>query len=1114
MPDNLFPTSFAQQRLWFLDQIEPGNVVYNLPRIFRMTGKVDLGAFSSAINALVVRQDALRTVFLSLDGEPRQSILPAMDVDLPVIDLSHLPEKRREDEALRIATEEAGKPFSLTTGPLLRLKLIRLAAEEHILVLVMHHIVTDGWSMSIFFRELAAQYQALTIGSPPDLPELAIHFRDFANWQNQEDNRALLQPQVNYWNKKLAGATTVLDIPTDHPHPAVQTAKGGSEHFFIDENATEKLKCICQSEGATLFMVLLAAFQAFLWRYTAQETILVGTPVAGRNELELENLIGFFVNTLVLRADLSGEMTFRDLLKQARATSIEGFANQDVPFERLVEELKPERSMAHSPLFQVMLIFQNAPKQKLKLRDLIMEELEFDSGIAKFDLTLEIIEQDGLHCTLEYNSDLFERTTIQRMIGHFENLIGDFIQNPDTKISALNVLTKQEREQILVEWNDTFSDYPEALTIHTAFEQVVARVPESAALVHDGKSLTYRQLNDRSNRLAHYLIQKNVKPGSLVGISIDPSLEMTIAILAVLKAGAAYVPLDPSEPEQRLTLMLEDSNVSTIITRHDMQNKLPENEARIVFLDREKTAIVECSPLNVSLTIPSTDLAYVIYTSGSTGAPKGVEGTHRASMNRFAWMWNAYPFHASETCCQKTALSFIDSVWEIFGPLLQGIRTVIVPRETLLEPQQFIDLLFEWNVSRLVLVPSLLRMLLDQFPNLATALPKLNLWSVSGEVLSSELVHRFQEALPDATLLNIYGSSEIAGDVTWHELRKPALDKDNSYSAPIGMPISNTQIYILDRFLGPVPVGVRGEIHVGGANLARGYWNKPEATAERFITNPFDQNSATRLYKTGDFGRFLPDGVIEYLGRADSQVKIRGMRVELEEVESVLRSHPLVSESAVVVTNEKTTLAAYVVGAEGQAPVAAQLRRFAHSKLPEHMVPSHYIVVESLPVLPSGKINRKQLQSRDLPSSASEDAYKAPRTEIEETLAKIWSEVLKIKRVGVEDNFFELGGHSLLAVQVISRVRRTLDVEISVRSIFEEPIIASLAEKVVKAKADGLKAHPPIITKAAPAGNREMLMAQLDKLSPEEIRALLDHLSGNKPAKSTDEVDGADRAIR
>lgn len=1114
MAENLFPVSFAQQRLWFLDQIEPGNAAYNLPRVIRILGAVNAGALASAINALVARQDGLRTIFSSLEGEPRQSVLPAMEVELPVIDLSHLPNDRREEEALRIAAEKAGEPFDLTSGPLLRLTLVKLASEEHILILVMHHIVTDGWSMSIFFHEIASLYDAFTDGHPPDLPELSIRYRDFAVWQKEYESGELLQSQIEYWKKKLLGAETTLDIPTDHPRPAIQTARGACESFFLNEDITEKLKCLSQTEGATLFMILLAAFQAFLWRYTSQESILIGTPVAGRNELELENVIGFFVNTLILRADFSDETTFRDLLKQVRSTAIEAYANQDVPFERLVEELKPERSMAHTPLFQAMLILQNAPKQRLKLRDLILEELEFESGIAKFDLTLEIIEQKGLHCTFEYNSDLFESATIQRMIGHFENLVDAAIQNPDAKISALNLFTKQEREDILVEWNDTSADYPDKLTIHGAFEEAVARTPEAAALLHDGKSLTYRQLNERANRLAHYLIHKNVQHGALVGISIEPSFDMVIAILGVLKAGAAYVPLDPSESEQRLALMLEDSHVGTIITCRDAQNRFPDHTAHLLFLDAEKAAIEQCSPLNVSLPLSSTNLAYVIYTSGSTGAPKGVEGTHRASMNRFAWMWNAYPFQPGETCCQKTALSFIDSVWEIFGPLLQGVRNLIVPKETLLEPRQFIELLYQYDVSRLLLVPSLLRMLLEHCGNLAEKLPKLKLWSVSGEVLDNDLACRFLEALPQATLLNIYGSSEVAADVTWHEVRNPKRELDKTRSVPIGRPISNTQIYILDRFLGPVPIGVQGEIHVGGMCLARGYWNKPEATAERFIGNPFEPGNSTRLYKTGDYGRFLPNGVIEYLGRTDNQVKIRGMRVELGEVESILRTHPLVQEAAVVVTNEKANLVAYVVASDGSAPVASQLRRFAHSKLPEHMVPSHYILIESLPVLPSGKINRKLLQSRNLTSSASEDAYIAPRTETEEALAKIWSEVLRIKRIGVEDNFFELGGHSLLAVQVVSRIRRTFEVEISVRSIFEEPVIASLAEKVAQAKADGRRAHSPILARAAPAGNREKLIAQLDKLSPEEIRALLDQLNNNKPSSQADEVDGADRTIR
>ena len=1113
MIDNLFPVLFAQRRLWFLDQLGPGNAAYNVPRVIRMVGTVDLSALASAVKALVTRHDALRTVFVSLDGEPRQEVLAAMPIDLPVIDLRQLPDHDRQDAAFRVAVEETKKPFNLTSGPLLRTTLIQLASEEHILVLSMHHIITDGWSMSIFFRELAAFYEAFVNDRAPDLPELTVRYCDFVVWQNEYISGELLNQQIEYWHKKLQGAEATLELPTDRPHTAIQTENGASERFLLPLETVEKLKWLSQSEGATLFMTLLAAFQALLWRYTSQDNILIGTPIAGRNELELENLIGFFVNTLILRADFSGDPSFRELLQQVRSTALEAYANQDAPFERLVEELNPHRTLSHTPLFQVMLILQNAPKQKLELQGLVLEELEFDSGIAKFDLTLEIVENERLHFTFEYNSDLFDSSTIRRMIRHFETLIDGCIQSPDTKISALQLLSEHERKQILVDWNHTFADYPSELTIHSAFEQQAARTPEAVAVLYEGKHLTYRELNERANGLANHLILRGVKPGALVGILIEPSLEMVVGILGILKASAAYVPLDGSEPEQRLAFMLEDSKVELIVTQHGLDNGLPENKGRFIFLDRGETLIDQQSAKNPSLPSRSQDLAYVIYTSGSTGTPKGVEGTHRAIMNRFAWMWNAYPFRPSETCCQKTALSFIDSVWELFGPLLQGIRNVIVSRQALLDPQQFIDLLAKYEVSRIVLVPSLLRVLLDHCSNLAAELPQLTLWSVSGEVLTNDFACRLSAALPGATVLNIYGSSEVAADVTWHEVKKHTEKTDAISSVPIGRPINNTQIYILDRHLNPVPVGVRGEIHVAGVCLARGYWDKPVATAERFIRNPFEHSSSTRLYKTGDFGRFLPDGTIEYLGRTDNQIKIRGMRVELGEVEFVLRSHPLVRDAAVVVHGDKPVLAAYVVSLDSQAPVAAQLRRFAQSKLPDHMVPSYYAVLESLPTLPSGKTDRKALQSLDLAQYVLADNYVAPRTEIENTLAQIWSEVLKIKRVGMNDNFFAIGGHSLLAVQVISRIRRIFGVEVSVRSIFETPVIADLADRVSKAKADGPKAQRPIMTRQALSEGRDMLIAHLDTLSSDEIRVLLDQVSTKKTSSQAHEVDGEDHKV-
>jgi amino acid adenylation domain-containing protein len=1106
--ERLCPVSFAQQRLWFLDELEPGNPSYNLPRVIRIQGTVNVSALAGAIKALVSRHDGLRTVFRSIEGEPKQLVLPEMQVDLPVLDLTHLTPDVRKQEALRLAGEEGRRPFDLTSGPLLRVTLIRLESQEHILVLVMHHIITDGWSMSIFFQELAELYRAYVDTRAPELPELAARYSDFAQWQRESLSGEVLAGLMAYWKKELQGAEPILDLTTDHPRPLIHTGRGAREHFSIDKETAEKFKRLSQSQGATLFMTLLAAFQTLLWRYTLQDTFLVGTPVAGRDEVELEGLIGFFVNTLILRADFSDDPSFRELLKRTRSTALQAYAHQDAPFEKLVEELNPERTLSRTPLFQVMLVLQNAPKQKLELQDLVLEELEFESGIGMFDLTLEVVELEGLHCTFEYSSDLFDRTTIRRLIGHFETLIDGLIQDPDARVSALPLLPAQERQQILVDWNNTAAAYANDLCIHTAFEQQAARTPEAAAFLYRDDQLTYRQLNESANRLAHYLIRQGVTPGSLVGISVERCLEMAIGLLGILKAGAAYVPLDPSLPGQRLAVMLEDSKVNTVVTQHAVKDRLVEHGARLVFLDVDKAATDEQSLMNPSLPLSSEDLAYVIYTSGSTGTPKGVEGTHRASMNRFAWMWKTYPFVPGETCCQKTTLSFVDSIWEIFGPLLAGVRNVIIPEQALLEHEQFVQLLAKHEVSRIVLVPSLLRVLLDQGSELAASLPKLTLWSASGEALPADLARRFITALPHATLLNIYGSSEVAADVTWHEV----IEKDTTSCVPIGRPISNTQIYILDRNLNPVPAGVRGEIHVGGDCLSRGYWNRPEATVERFIRNPFGGTS-TCIYKTGDLGRFLPDGAVEYLGRADNQVKIRGFRIELGEIESVLRSHPSVREAVVAVQGEQQKLVAYVVAADGREALSAELRHFVRSKLPEYMVPSTYITLEALPVLPSGKVNRNALPAAELVRPFSERTYVAPRNEIEETLAKIWGEVLKLDQIGIEDNFFELGGHSLLAVQVISRIRRVFDVEVSIMAIFEQLVITGLAEEVAKAKAAGVRARRPILTGRMPTESRETLLAQLDQLSPEEVRALLDQVMTKKTSAQAGKVQSGDRTV-
>src|SRR5882762_537972 len=909
-----YPASFAQQRLWFLDQLEPGTPAYNLVRAFRISGALDVAALTSAIRTVVRRHESLRTVFEMVEGETRQIVLSDLDIQVPVVDVMHLPSGDRRRAALRIASEEGKKPFDLTQGPLLRALLVRMDRDQHLLVLAMHHIITDGWSISILFRELARCYEAFVNREEVHLPELPVQYVEYAQWQRENITGEVLEKQVAYWKNKLKGAQTVIDLPVDHPRPPIHSWRGATEELIFDSQVLSDLKKLAQQEGSTLFMVFMAAFQALLWRYTGQESILVGTPTAARCQVEIENLVGFFVNTLVIRADFTDNLTFRDLLRQIRNCSLEAYAHQDVPFEKLVEELAPERSMDTTPLFQVMFTFQNIPKQIFQISGLEMEELEFETGIAKFDLEVELYEDRDFHCRFEYNSDLFDRPTILRTLGHFRNLVNAALENPDQILSQMPLMDPAERERLLVEWNDTAGKYQGTRHIHTAFERQVSSTPNSTALLFHGRELTCREINESSNRLAHYLRKKGVEPGMLVGVSIERSPEIFIALLAVLKTGAAYLPLDPSYPAERLAFMVGDAKVACVVTQGGTRNQLPDHLQNVIELDSEDELIRNESSDNLSLELHGFDRAYVLYTSGSSGGPKGVEGTHRGAINRFRWMWERYPFQGGEVCCQKTNLGFVDSVWEIFGPLLAGIPSVILRADVVRDPEELLQSLAGEGVTRIVLVPSLLRALLDHAPQLRERVPRLKLWSCSGEVLSSELVRRFRQGFAEATLLNIYGASEVAADVTWHEVG----EEDVGAAVPIGRPISNTQVYVLDSHRNPVPVGIRGEIYVGGDALAMGYWNRAELTAERFVENPIAPEESKLLYRTGDLGRWRRDGEIEYLGRVDGEVKLRGMRIDLGEIESVLVSHGGVEEAVVELSGEgaEQRLVAYVVAGE------------------------------------------------------------------------------------------------------------------------------------------------------------------------------------------------------
>ena len=1099
-----FPASFAQQRLWFLDQLEPGTAAYNLARAFRITGPLDPNSLSLAIEAVMRRHESLRTVFDSVDGDTRQIVLSDVNVNVPTIDLAGTPEHTREAEALRIASEEGKKSFDLTKGPLFRAVLLHLGPDQYLLALVMHHIITDGWSIAVLFREITSCYHSITNGQESNLPQLPLQYAEYAQWQREYMTGEVLAKQVGYWKSKLAGAQTILDLPTDHPRPSTHSWHGATEELILDSKVLAELKRFAQNEGATLFMVALAGFQALLRRYTMQDSILVGTPIAGRNELEIENVIGLFVNTLIFRADFNDNLTFRDLVRQVRAFALEAFAHQDVPFEKLVEELVPQRLVDTTPLFQVMFTFQNIPKQVFEIPGLVMKEVPFETGIAKFDLSAEVFENNGLHCRFEYNTDLFDRLTIRRMLNHFQNLLNAAVKNADLPLPEIPLMSAQERHQVLVEWNDTTADYARDLSIHEAFEQQVVRSPDSTALLFKGKKFSYQQVNEDANRLAHHLIKRGLQPGALVGIALQRSVEMVVALLAVLKAGAAYVPLDPSYPIERLTFMLQDSGVWGVVTISDIKEKLRHQMSNVVAADADGELVGTEPANNPASSRDSGQRAYIIYTSGSSGTPKGVEGTHRAAVNRFAWMWRTYPFQAGEVCCHKTNLGFVDSVWEIFGPLLAGIPSVIIPQEVVRDPEELLRTLALHRVTRIVLVPSLLRTLLDQAPDLRQRVPKLKMWSCSGEVLPADLAKRFLASLPEATLLNIYGSSEVAADVTCHQV----TERDGTDSVPIGRPISNTQIYLVDAALRPMPIGVRGQIVVGGDGLAAGDWNRPELTAVRFVRNPLAPSRSPRLYCTGDLGRYRANGDIEYLGRADSQVKLRGMRIELREIEAVLASHPLVREAVIGLhgEGEQEKLAAYLVPRNGQPPEVRELRRFLRSKLPEHMAPASYWLLERLPLLPSGKVNRKALALGGATPLTDQGKLVLPSSDVERKLASIWQELLEVEQVGVDQNFFELGGHSLLVLQMIARIRNAFETELPVRSVFEKPTIAALTDELQKAQALGLKARTPILQRssgrAAAAGpSREALLAQLDNLSPAELQSLLKRvLDGKQPA--------------
>ena len=1036
--------SFAQQRLWFLEQLQPNSALYNIPEASRLLGTLNQAALEQSLQEIIQRHEALRTNFITVDGQARQIIQTRTDWQVSVVDLQHLPANEQEIAVQQQAQQQALQPFDLATQPLIRARLLVLNEAEHILLVCMHHIVSDDWSMGVFVQELTAFYNAYAQGQPTTLPPLPIQYADFALWQRQWLQGDVLQSQLDYWQEHLKEAPALLALPTDRPRGAVQTFAGAHQKFELSPQLTERLTQLSQQQGATLFMTLLAVYDTLLYRYTGQSDILVGTPIANRNRSEIEGLIGFFANTLVMRTDLSANPSFCDLLGRVREVALGAYAHQDLPFEMLVEALQPERNLSHTPLFQVAFILQNAPKSEVEMTGLTISHLSTENITAKFDLTLAMGNTDaGLVGVWEYNTDLFDASTIERMAGHFVTLLEAIVANPQERISQLPLLTAVEQQQLLIDWNDTQVDYPADKCIHQLFEEQVERTPDAVAVVYENEQLTYHELNCRANQLAHYLKSLGVGVDELVGICLERTPLMMVGLLGILKAGGAYVPLDPEYPQERLEFMLADTQVKVLLTQDKLVESLPQHQARVVCLDTDWQIIHQENQDNLNSTVSAENLAYVIYTSGSTGRPKGVVVTHQA-VNRLVLNTNYIQLTPDDCIAQAANIAFDATTFEIWGALLHGARLVIITKSVLLSPQEFAVNLRSHKVSVLFLTTALFNQLANLLPQ---AFASVRYLLFGGEAVDPRWVQEVLDKGAPQHLLHVYGPTENTTFSTWYLVEELV---DTATTIPIGQAISNTQTYILDQKLQPVPVGVPGELYLGGVGLARGYLNRPELTNEKFIPNPFAKAGESRLYKTGDLARYLPDSNIEYLGRIDNQVKIRGFRIELGEIETVLNQHEDVQASCVITREDipgQKRLVAYVVPQKQVILTTSQLRQFLKAKLPDYMVPNAFVILEALPLTSNGKVDRRALPAPDLDSEIA-DKFVAPRNSIEEKIALIWSQVLRLERVGIDDNFFELGGHSLLATQVISRLQEAFGTSLLLRYLFESPTIAQLSEVI------------------------------------------------------------------
>ncbi|KAM3107159.1 non-ribosomal peptide synthetase [Phormidesmis sp. 146-33] len=1040
----IFPASFAQQRLWFIEQLLPGNSLYIIPLVFRLTGLLKRSHLYQSIQAIVNRHETLRTTFEVVDGQLVQVVAP-LTVPLRFVDLRELPTNTREEIALEQIWQEIEQPFQLDQGPLFRVQLWQLQETEHLLLIALHHVIFDEWSSGVLIQELGELYAAED--KSVRLPPLPIQYADFAHWQREWLQGEVLNSQLRYWKQQLKDVP-ILNLPgvaSRSRAPSLSHHQGASQLLELPQSLLTALEALSQQAGATLFMTLLAAFQTLLHRYTGQTDTAIGSPIANRHRSELEGLIGFLVNSLVLRTNLVGDPTFRQLLDRVREVTLAAYDHQDLPFEKLVEGLQPVRSLGQNPLFQVVFALQNTPIEQLVLPGLVLSPVALETKTSRFDLELYVWkcadnfrnlwgegwqQSDGLRGVIVYNTDLFDSTTIAALRQHFQTLLQSIVANPDTPLSALPLLTPTEQQTLLQQWASNQSSYP-TVGIHQRFEAQVQQRP-SAIAVQYHQSFTYQQLNQGSNQLARYLQRLGVSAGTRVGICLARGVEAIAAMLAVLKAGGAYVPLDSSYPPERLHFMIEDAEILVVLTQSDWVELVQTDRTKIICLEQEWDAIAQESDENLSVPCTASQLAYVIYTSGSTGAPKGVMVPHQA-VNRLVCETNYIQIEPGDRIAQVANLAFDAATFEVWGALLNGGQLIGIERETTLSPTKFVAQLQQQQINTLFLTTALFNQTVSQIP---TAFRSLKYLLFGGEMVNVDRVRSVVQQGKPQHLIHVYGPTENTTFSTWYEVEAIL---ENATTIPIGQAVANTQVYLLDDTLNPVPAGVSGEIYLGGDGLAQGYLNRPELTIERFI-NPF-----SRLYKTGDRALYRADGNLEFLERTDHQIKIRGFRVELGEIETVLMQHSLV-QSAVVVVREidlDRQLVAYVVPKGLEMLAERELRSFLKTKLPTYMLPAAFVTLDTLPLTANGKVDHKALP----PPIAEPHLTLAPTNSLEASLIELWTQLLG-RSVGIHDNFFELGGHSLLATQLVSRIRDRFQIELPLRTVFETPTIVELAHKI------------------------------------------------------------------